>query len=579
MFPRVILKETMIKKSQQKKIVSPCNYKERVFVLDTQELKYSECRPGKKPMLKGCIPLFRIRCVETVLCDVPIPCNYKYPFQVFYDSHYLYIFAPDNDCRQRWVKALKEETKHNNLVDKYHPKLWLAGKWRCCQQEEKLAAGCHVYDPDGCGMFSPDILLRDDEIPLKKDMEYLLIDSSQSDVWTVQDHQGSACTGKNCKLPHTFNERNLFFNCFSDVVFPFHPQGKEGAFMVRDSSQVGVFTVSVFTRAPGLNGEKNPRVKHYQIRQAETGKAAFYLAEKYLFSTIPQLIHYHQHNAAGLITRLRHPVSRYGCCTQEWQVNPTELVLGQELGSGQFGLVLEGTWRERKVAVKMMREECMSEDDFKEEAKVMMRLSHCKLVQLYGVCTQRSPLCLVFEFMDNGCLTDYLRARRGRLSPDQLLRMCLDVSEGMMYLESSNFIHRDLAARNCLVSKNNEVKVSDFGMTRFVFDDQYTSSQCSKFPVKWSAPEVIRYSKFSSKSDVWSFGVLMWEVYTEGRQPYEHQSNSEVVESLNKGLRLQKPRLAPRSMHILMEWCWKEKPDDRPSFGILLHEIGSLSDM
>uniref|UniRef100_A0A672JNG9 Tyrosine-protein kinase n=1 Tax=Salarias fasciatus TaxID=181472 RepID=A0A672JNG9_SALFA len=567
MFPRVILKETMIKKSQQKKIVSPCNYKERVFVLDTQELKYSECRPGKKPMLKGCIPLFRIRCVETVLCDVPIPCNYKYPFQVFYDSHYLYIFAPDNDCRQRWVKALKEETKHNNLVDKYHPKLWLAGKWRCCQQEEKLAAGCHVYDPDESYLLSqPHCRISCYGVRLRSA-------GRRENIYPLSHACAGyqACTGKNCKLPHTFNERNLFFNCFSDVVFPFHPQGKEGAFMVRDSSQVGVFTVSVFTRAPG--------VKHYQIRQAETGKAAFYLAEKYLFSTIPQLIHYHQHNAAGLITRLRHPVSRYGCCTQEWQVNPTELVLGQELGSGQFGLVLEGTWRERKVAVKMMREECMSEDDFKEEAKVMMRLSHCKLVQLYGVCTQRSPLCLVFEFMDNGCLTDYLRARRGRLSPDQLLRMCLDVSEGMMYLESSNFIHRDLAARNCLVSKNNEVKVSDFGMTRFVFDDQYTSSQCSKFPVKWSAPEVIRYSKFSSKSDVWSFGVLMWEVYTEGRQPYEHQSNSEVVESLNKGLRLQKPRLAPRSMHILMEWCWKEKPDDRPSFGILLHEIGSLSDM
>uniref|UniRef100_A0A3Q2EFP7 Protein kinase domain-containing protein n=1 Tax=Cyprinodon variegatus TaxID=28743 RepID=A0A3Q2EFP7_CYPVA len=145
-----------------------------------------------------------------------------------------------------------------------------------------------------------------------------------------------------------------------------------------------------------------------------------------------------------------------------------------------------------------------------------------------------------------------------RLSQDLMLGMCLDVSEGMAYLESSNFIHRDLAARNCLVSKNNEVKVSDFGMTRFVLDDQYTSSQGSKFPVKWSAPEVIKYSKFSSKSDVWSFGVLMWEVYNEGRLPYENRSNSEVVESLNSGLRLLKPRLAPDAVHMLMEWCWKE---------------------
>uniref|UniRef100_A0A668A8A5 IL2 inducible T cell kinase n=1 Tax=Myripristis murdjan TaxID=586833 RepID=A0A668A8A5_9TELE len=164
---------------------------------------------------------------------------------------------------------------------------------------------------------------------------------------------------------------------------------------------------------------------------------------------------------------------------------------------------------------------------------------------------------------------------RGRLSQDTMLGMCLDVSEGMAYLESSNFIHRDLAARNCLVSKNNEVKVSDFGMTRFVFDDQYTSSQGSKFPVKWSSPEVIKYCKFSSKSDVWSFGVLMWEVYSEGRLPYEHRSNAEVVESLNAGLRLLKPRLAPDAVYLLMEWCWKEvgtgttctqSPMTRPTF-------------
>uniref|UniRef100_A0A8D3CAD0 non-specific protein-tyrosine kinase n=1 Tax=Scophthalmus maximus TaxID=52904 RepID=A0A8D3CAD0_SCOMX len=524
MFPRVILKGTMIKKSQQKKRTSPCNYKERFFVLDTQDLRYSERRPGKKPMMKGCIELSRIKCVEVVCSDVPIPCNYKYPFQIFHGNHYLYIFAPDNDCRQKWVRALKEETKHNDFVTKYHPDFWMYGKWRCCQQTEKLAAGCHVYDPMELHDAGQRMVIAlqdytphgDEDLPLQKDQEYVLMESKHPDWWTVQDTQGS-------------------------------------------------------------NGEKNPRVKHYQIRQTETGESAFYLAEKYLFGTIPELILYHQHNAAGLITRLRHPVCQDGGCSQDtadpkedqWEVDPEELTLGQELGSGQFGLVLDGTWRERKVAVKMIREGCMSDEDFKEEARVMMRLSHGRLVQLYGVCTQQSPMCLVFEFMENGSLSDYLRDRRGRLSPELMLVMCLDVSEGMAYLESSFFIHRDLAARNCLVSKNNEVKVSDFGMTRFVLDDQYTSSQCSKFPVKWSAPEVIKYCKFSSKSDVWAFGVLMWEVYNEGRLPYENRTNAEVVESLNAGLRLLKPRLAPDDVYLLMEWCWKEKPDDRPSFVML----------
>uniref|UniRef100_A0A673BRW5 Tyrosine-protein kinase n=1 Tax=Sphaeramia orbicularis TaxID=375764 RepID=A0A673BRW5_9TELE len=508
MFPRVILKGTMIKKSQQKKRTSPCNYKERFFVLDTQDLKYSERRPG--PMLKGCIELSRIRCVEIVRTDVTIPCANKYPFQVFHDNLYLYIFAPDNDCRQRWVRALKEETMHNDLVPKYHPNFWMDGKWRCCHQTEKLAAGCHVYDPHSDGV--------------------------------------------NLSF-HRWYNKNITRGEAEDLLMS---KGKEGAFMVRDSRQAGVYTVSVFTKAPG--------VKHYQIRQKKTEESAFYLAEKYVFSTIPELIHYHQHNAAGLITRLRHPVSLDRRCSMEivdhsqgqWELDPEELILEQELGSGQFGLVRAGRWREKKVAVKMVKEECMSDEEFKEEARVMMRLSHCKLVQLYGVCTQHAPMCLVFEFMENGALSDYLRARKGQLSQDTMLGMCLDVSEGMAYLESSNFIHRDLAARNCLVSKNNEVKVSDFGMTRFVLDDQYTSSQCSKFPVKWSSPEVIRFCKFSSKSDVWSFGVLMWEVYNEGRLPYDNQTNAEVVESLNAGLRLLKPRLAPTSAYQLMEWCWKE---------------------
>lgn len=142
--------------------------------------------------------------------------------------------------------------------------------------------------------------------------------------------------------------------------------------------------------------------------------------------------------------------------------------MGQEVGSGQFGLVLEAAWRDQKVAVKMVREDCMSDEDFKEEAKIMMsvrdelltrsfgnqlkkgcacfrrKLSHRKLVQLFGMCTKRPPMCLVCEFMENGCLSDYLRERKGRLSPNVMLGMCLDVSEGMAYLESCNFIHRDL---------------------------------------------------------------------------------------------------------------------------------------
>nr|XP_024002926.1 LOW QUALITY PROTEIN: tyrosine-protein kinase ITK/TSK [Salvelinus alpinus] len=582
MLPTVILKGTLIKKSQQKRRTSPCNYKERLFVLDTQDLTYSEQRPGKKPSQKGCIELSRIKCVEIVCSEVPIPCSNKYPFQVVHDNCYLYIFAPDNDCRQRWVRALKEETKCNALLLKYHPNFWMEGRWRCCYQTEKMATGCQEYDPMGYASKkplppTPDPQRRlsdpgqrvvvalqnyspheDTDLPLHKDQEYILTDSSHHDWWTVQDHRGNSgfvpcmyIAEKSCDNFNRFEwyNKEITRGRAEELLMT---EGKEGAFMVRDSRHAGVYTVSVFTKAPGSNGQKNPRVKHYQIRQSEAEESKFYLAEKYLFSTIPELIQYHQHNAAGLITRLRDPVSQgrealralrnsrsevdllllspgassnfvwllimegiieivrgliFASVPLVSGVDPAELTLGEEVGRGQFGLVLQGRWRERRVAVKMVRKGAMSEEDFQRGGQVMTMLSHCKLVQLYGVCTQHSPMCLVFELMEQGCLSDYLRARRGRMSQDSLLGMCLDVSEGMAYLESNNFIHRDLAARNCLVSCNNVVKVSDFGMTRFVLDDQYTSSQGSKFPIKWSSPEVIKYCKFSSKSDVWSLWI------------------------------------------------------------------------
>ncbi|KAJ3587853.1 hypothetical protein NHX12_011448 [Muraenolepis orangiensis] len=561
---KVILKGTMIKKSQQKRRTSRCNYKERQFVLDTQSLSYLQQRPGKKPTLKGCIQLSAIRCAEIVCSSIPLPCTNKYPFQVFHDNLHLYIFAPDSSVRQIWVRALKEEIKHNDLVVKYHPNFWMDGRWQCCHQTGKLAAGCKEYSPEPNEML---VVAVEDytpqghtDLPLQMDQEYTMIESSHPDWWTIQDNLGNKgfvpCTYIAEKYSRNF-DRFEWYN--KDIT-----RGREGGFMVRDSRHAGFYAMSVFAEAPGSNGLKNPRVKHYQIQEIEVeGEKMFYLAEKHHFNNIPRLINYHKLNSAGLITRLRRPVSqnriltdnRFNLNKAQWEVDPGELVLGGPLGSGQFGMVLEARWREKKVAVKMARGEAMSEEDFIEEIEILTKLSHCKLVQLYGVCTQRRPPCLVMELLENGCLSDYLRARKGCLSPAILLGMCLDVNEAMAYLESSKFIHRDLAARNCLVSRNNQVKVSDFGMAR------------------WSAPEVIKYSEFSSKSDIWSF------VYNEGRMPYGHRTNTQVMESLSTGLRLLQPCLTPNLVYLLMERCWKEKPDDRPSFAVLLHDLASLSEL
>lgn len=325
--------------------------------------------------------------------------------------------------------------------------------------------------------------------------------------------------------------------------------------------------------------------RHYNILSTHQGQ--YYLAEKHYFSNIPDLINYHQHNAAGLVSRLKYIVSNQsqiapstaGLGYGVWEIDPRQLTFIKELGSGQFGVVKYGKWQGRHdVAIKMIKESSMSEDDFIEEAKVMMKLHHENLVQLYGVCTKQRPIYIVTEFLPNGCLLTYLREYLHHPSAVQLLEMCKDVSEGMAYLESQQFIHRDLAARNCLVALNGTVKVTDFGLSRYVLNDEYISSAVSQFPVRWSPPEVLLYHKFSSKSDIWAFGVLMWEVYTLGRMPYERLNNAEIVNEVAAGYRLYRPQMATDKVYSIMTKCWHEKSEERPSFQDLVMAIQDLLD-
>uniref|UniRef100_A0AAY4AK34 Tyrosine-protein kinase n=1 Tax=Denticeps clupeoides TaxID=299321 RepID=A0AAY4AK34_9TELE len=401
-----------------------------------------------------------------------------------------------------------------------------------------------------------DFVAREDsDLTLRKGEEYTVLHKQDQLWWRVQDQHGNKGFIPSNYVTETDTIENISRTKAEHLL---RQEGKDGGFIVRDSSQPGNYTVSVYSKA--LSVEMGT-IRHYQIRHSPAGQ--FFLAEKHVFSSIPELIHYHEHNAAGLISRLKCPVgpagrikpTTAGFSSDKWEINPSELTFMKELGSGQYGVVRLGKWRaQHKVAIKAIREGAMSEEDFIEEAKVMMRLCHPKLVQMYGVCLK--PLGIVTEFMDNGCLLSFLRQNSGMLGNDQLLALCQDVCEGMEYLEMHRFIHRDLAARNCLVSEQNVVKVSDFGMTRYVLDDQYISSTGSMFPVKWSPPEVVLFSKYSSKSDVWSYGVLMWEIFTEGRVPFENRTNWEVVEEVTQGHRLYRPHKASSAAYKLMFRCW-----------------------
>lgn len=162
----------------------------------------------------------------------------------------------------------------------------------------------------------------------------------------------------------------------------------------------------------------------------------------------------------------------------------------------------------------------MDPQDFLEEAKIMKRLHHPKLIRLFAVCTTEQPIYIVTEMMKNGSLLHYLRGRGNGTKYETLLDMAIQVATGMAYLESKNYVHRDLAARNVLVGEKSVVKVADFGLARIIADEQYVARAGTRFPVKWTAPEAIYHSKFSTKSDVWSFGILLSEIITYGANPY-----------------------------------------------------------
>ncbi|KAM9425030.1 tyrosine-protein kinase Tec [Pholidichthys leucotaenia] len=480
----------------------------------------------------------------------------------------------DLDDRASFCFPTKRYSKKHYRGDRSRRKLPLPPPEN--EEDEGLLSVVAMYDF---------IAKEDTDLTLRQGEEYIILHKQDQLWWRAQDKQGNKgfipsnyVTQKNNIEANSWYCKNITRTEAEQLL---RQQDKEGGFVVRESSQRGIFTVSVYTKTLSVDGA----VRHYQIKATENGR--YYLAEKHMFDSIPDVIHYHNHNAAGLVTRLRYSVATMGrnipatagFSSEKWEINPSELTFMKELGSGQFGLVRLGKWRaQQRVAIKAIREGAMYEEDFIEEAKIMMRLCHPKLVQLYGVCLQQRPLLIVVEFMENGCLLNFLRQRSRTLSGEWLLSMCQDVCEGMEYLETHQFIHRDLAARNCLVNEHNVVKVSDFGMTRYVLDNQYTSSSGAKFPVKWSPPEVLHYSKYSSKSDVWSFGVLMWEVFSEGRTPFENRTNLQVVTDITSGIRLYRPCRASQPLYAIMYRCWHERPQGRPQFSELLEDIRKLAE-
>lgn len=253
-----------------------------------------------------------------------------------------------------------------------------------------------------------------------------------------------------------------------------------------------------------------------------------------------------------------------------WEIPRESVRLDRKLGQGQFGEVWEGMWNNTTpVAVKTLKKGTMSVVAFLEEAQIMKKLRHSNLIQLYAVCTQEEPIYIVTELMKHGSLLEYLKDGAGKdLRLPQLIDMSAQVASGMAYLERHNYIHRDLAARNILVSDGNVCKVADFGLARII-EDEYNSQEGAKFPIKWTAPEAALYNRFTVKSDVWSFGVLVAELVTHGRTPYPGMTNAEVLSQVERGYRMPQPTNCPDSLYQIMLDCWKKNEWERPTFEYL----------
>ncbi|VDN94600.1 unnamed protein product [Brugia pahangi] len=311
----------------------------------------------------------------------------------------------------------------------------------------------------------------------------------------------------------------------------------------------------------------------FYVRTLNHFQKHLYYVYIYAFKTISDLIAYH--------SRMKKPLNNENVCIvkgiarSDWQLAHEQIERNKKLGEGAFGEVWEGTLNLGvfrgyiPVAIKTLHSGNISADErikFLREANLMLKLSHPNIIKFYGVATLKDPIMIVMEFASGGSLLARVQNTKRPPTDADKIRYCAGAASGLAYLETMQIIHRDIAARNCLLNADDEVKLSDFGLS--LLGIKYRERSMKNVPIRWLSPETLKHGRFSSKTDVWSFGITIWEIYSGGQEPYaEIQDNKELRRGIiEQRVKICSPPGMPPMMQQIMFSCLTYDPKNRPTF-------------
>jgi hypothetical protein len=425
------------------------------------------------------------------------------------------------------------------------------------------------------------------DLSFEKGAVMILLDGSNSDWWYVRNEK----TMESGYVPRNFVAK--FKTLESEEWFAGKIARSQAERLVsRQNLPKGTFLIRERDIEPleyalTIRDENNQRgvnpVKHYKIRRLDNDEG-YFITPRIKFRSLKELVSYYSERADGLCGQLTFPAPKIAPTRPElsretqnnWEIPRDQLQLKEKLGDGNFGEVWKGKWRGIvDVAIKTLKPGTMSPEAFLGEAQIMKQCDHPNLVKLYAVCTIEEPFYIVLEFLEGGSLQYFLRNEKNQLSVQAMIDVCGQIANGMKYLEERKLVHRDLAARNVLVGLKISgvpvVKVADFGLARKLMEeDIYEAQTGAKFPIKWTAPEAASTGNFTVKSDVWSYGILLCEIFSRGQVPYAGMHNREVIDQVERGYRMPQPKNCPENVyHDVILKSWDKIPENRPTFAFL----------